>query len=67
VVVNLGWLLGAHQAALPFPLLSRTGGENEMKKLVGQDKGREIAYQLQSQAKQIFYLGKIISFIVIQQ
>ena len=42
--VNLGWLPGAHQAAPSFSLLSRAGGENEMKKLVGRDTDREIAY-----------------------
>jgi len=33
--VGFGWLLGAHQAALAMPLLSRTVGENNDQKLVG--------------------------------
>lgn len=33
------------------PSSTGQGGENKMKKLVGQDKVREIAYQLLSQAK----------------
>lgn len=45
-------LLNAHPAALSFPLFSRTREENKKKNLVGQDKGREIAYQLPSQANQ---------------
>ena len=57
--VNIGWLPGVHQAALSFRLLSRTGGENETKKLVGQDKDREITHQLPAQAKQT-ELGEII-------
>lgn len=48
--VGLGWLPGAHPAALSRPLLHRTGGEKK-KKLVGQDKDTEIAYHLPSQAK----------------
>lgn len=32
--------------------LQQVGGENTMKKLLGQDKDREMAYQLPSQAKQ---------------
>ena len=31
--VDLGWLPGAHPAAVSLPLLSRTGGENMMKSL----------------------------------
>jgi len=37
---------------LSLPLLSRTGGGNQIEKLVGQDKDREIAHQSPSWAKQ---------------
>lgn len=37
-------------------LFSRKGGENRMTKLVGGDKGRDIAYQLPSQARQIWQM-----------
>lgn len=37
----------------PCPILSRLGGKIRMRKLMGQDKDRETAYQLQSEAKQI--------------
>ena len=50
--VDVGWLPGAHQAALSLPLFNKTGRENTMKKLVGQDKDKEITPQLLSQAKQ---------------
>jgi len=49
--VDLGWLPDAHPAALSLPLLNRTGEENKMEKLVGQDKDRKTAYQLSSQTK----------------
>jgi len=38
---------------LPHSFRSRAGGENKVKKLVGRDKDREIAYRLPSQAKQM--------------
>lgn len=34
-LVNLGWLLPAHPAALSLPLLGKARGEKRMKKLVG--------------------------------
>ena len=58
--VDLVQLPYAHPAALSVPLLNRTRGENKMKKLVGRDKGREIAYQLPSQAKQTQLGEKLI-------
>lgn len=49
--VNLSCL--AFTQPLSLPLLKRTGGENEMRKLMGQDKDREIVnYQLPLQTKQ---------------
>jgi len=42
-------------------LLNRTRGENGMKKLVGQDKDREIIYHLPSRGKQTWV--KLIKFI----
>jgi len=39
-------------------LLSKTGGENKKEKLMGQDKDREIIYQLLSWAKQTRLEGK---------
>ena len=50
--VDRGRLPGAHPAALSLTLLSRAGGENKMKKLVGRDKDRGIACHLPLQAKQ---------------
>jgi len=50
--VDLGWLPNAHPAALALPLLSRTGGENKMQKLVRQDKDGEITQELPPWAKQ---------------
>ena len=50
--VDLGQWLGTHPAALSIPLLRRTGGQNRTKKLMSQDKDKEIACQLLSQAKQ---------------
>ena len=50
---DLGWLPGAHPAALSLALISRTRRENKIKKVVGKGKDREITYQLSSQAKQI--------------
>lgn len=47
---NLGCPPDDHQTALLLPLLNRAGGENEMQKLMIQDKD-EIAYQLVSLAK----------------
>jgi len=41
--VDFFWLLVVHQATRLFPILSRTGGENTMKKLMGPDKD-EIIY-----------------------
>lgn len=42
----------AHPAGFFLPLFKRTRGQNEIKKLVVQDKDREIVYQLPSQAEQ---------------
>lgn len=50
--VILGLPLGAYQATLMFPILSKTGREKRSEKLLGQYKDREITHQLQSQAKQ---------------
>lgn len=36
---------------LSLSIRNRTGGENKIKMLMGRDKGREITYQLLSQAK----------------
>lgn len=47
---NLGCLPDAHQTALLLPLLNRTGGENEMQKLMVRDKD-EITCQVVSLAK----------------
>jgi len=44
----LGLLPDTHPVTLSLPVLNRAGGENEMKKLVGPDKDREIIYQLPS-------------------
>jgi len=41
--VDPGQWPDAHPAPFPLPILSRFGGE-KMKKLVGRDKGRQIAY-----------------------
>jgi len=49
---DLGLQSNNHPAALPLSLLNRTGVENRMKTLLGQDKDREVTYQLLSQAKQ---------------
>jgi len=49
--VDLGWMPGTHQATLSLPLLSWTGERKRNKRLMGQDKDREIAWQLASQAK----------------
>lgn len=49
--VDLGMLPDPHPAALSFPLLNKTGGENKMKKLIGQGKDQKIIYQLLSLAK----------------
>lgn len=53
-------LSDAHLATLSFPLLNRIRDENTMERLVGQDKGRVIAYQLPLQAKQIQLGEKLI-------
>jgi len=50
--VDLGKLLGAHQAALSLPLLCWTREQNYNERLVVQDKDREITKQLLSRAKQ---------------
>lgn len=50
--VNLGWLSDANLATLSLPLVNRTEGENNIKKLVGQDKDLEITYPLPSQSNQ---------------
>ena len=50
--VDHGRLADPHPATPSLPLLNRTGGENKMEKLVHQDKDRQIADQLLSQAKQ---------------
>lgn len=50
--VDLGCLPDTSPAALSLCLLSRTGGENEIKKLMEQDKDKEIMYQLLSRANQ---------------
>lgn len=42
--VGLGWLPDPHPAALSFPLLNKTGGENKMKKLIVQGKDQKIIY-----------------------
>lgn len=55
--VNFGWLSGAHQTGLSFLLLSKTGGESKMKKLMGQDKNREMAHHLLSQENET-HLGE---------
>jgi len=47
----LGWLPDAHSLFLK-PLLNKAGGENKVKRLMGQDKDREIKYQVPSPAKQ---------------
>jgi len=46
--VDLGQLPDPHPAALS---LSRTGGENTMRKVMGGDKGRETTHQLLSWAR----------------
>lgn len=43
--VEVGWLPVAHPTAPSLSLLNSGGGENKMKKLLGQDEGREISYQ----------------------
>ena len=49
----MGWPRpDAYPATLSLSLLSSTGGENKMEKFTGQDKDREITYQLLSQTKQ---------------
>lgn len=45
-------LANSHLAAHSLHLLSRIEGENRMRKLMGRDKDREIAYQLLLWAKQ---------------
>lgn len=49
--LTLGGWPGAHQVAFSLPLISRTGGENMMKKLVGWGNDREITQQLLSWAE----------------
>lgn len=49
---DFDWLPDAHQAAFSLPLLKRTGGENQMKKLVRWDTDREIVHRLLSWAKE---------------
>lgn len=56
--------LAGHPDALSCLLLNGIVLENTMKKLIGLEKGREIIYQLSSQAKQD-YMGKI-NFIYCQ-
>lgn len=51
VWVNLGQLQDTNPATHSLPLLTKTGAENRMKKLVGQDEGRKIIHQLPRQAK----------------
>jgi len=50
--VHLGWLSDAHPATVSRPLLSRTAGENRMRKLVGQENDRKMTNQLPLGAKQ---------------
>lgn len=38
-------VMKSHPAALSMPLLSRTGGENTMEKLMGRDKDREVTFR----------------------
>jgi len=50
--VNLGQLPDTYPAMLSSLLLNRIRGENKMEKLIGQDKDRELTYQLPPWAKQ---------------
>lgn len=50
--VNLRCLPGAHHVNLSFPILSKEGEENKMKKFMGWDEYRKIFHQLPSQTKQ---------------
>lgn len=60
-VASCGGLPDAHSAALSLLLLlllNRTGGENKIEKLVGQDKEGDTTYQSPSWAKQTY--GRLI-------
>jgi len=58
--VDVDWLPDPHPATLLLPLLSKAGVGYTTKKLTGQDKDREIAYQLLSQEKHHSTWGKLI-------
>lgn len=58
--VGRGQLPDPHPDAPSLPLLNRTGGQNKMETLMGQDKDRQITEQFLSQVKQTFDLGKLI-------
>lgn len=57
-VVDLDWMLGAYQSHPVTPLLNWKGDRKHNERLEGQDKGREIIYQLQSWAKPDLIYGK---------